>query len=209
MSVIACQGAIHGVCYYFKFIMSDEKKNVSTGPKLAEKLFENRIISIYGEINQKLAREVTEKLLALSLESADPIKIFINSQGGHVESGDTIFDMIRFVDAEVKIVGTGWVASAGALIYAAAETKNRYSLPNTRFMLHQPMGGVGGQASDISIEAEEILKMRDRLNNIFAAATGQKLDKIESDTDRNFWMGPEDAKKYGLVGNIISSIKDL
>ncbi|MEM1156657.1 MAG: ATP-dependent Clp protease proteolytic subunit [Verrucomicrobiota bacterium] len=189
--------------------MSDEKKNVSTGPKLAEKLFENRIISIYGEINQKLAREVTEKLLALSLESADPIKIFINSQGGHVESGDTIFDMIRFVDAEVKIVGTGWVASAGALIYAAAETKNRYSLPNTRFMLHQPMGGVGGQASDISIEAEEILKMRDRLNNIFAAATGQKLDKIESDTDRNFWMGPEDAKKYGLVGNIISSIKDL
>jgi len=207
-SLSTCQGVIHGVCYTLP-IMSEEKKSASTGPKLAEKLFENRIITIYGEINQKLAREVTEKLLALSLESSEPIKIFINSQGGHVESGDTIFDMIRFVDAEVKIIGTGWVASAGALIYAATEKKNRYSLPNTRFMLHQPMGGVGGQASDISIEAEEILKMRDRLNKIFADATGQKLDKIESDTDRNFWMGPDEAKKYGLVGNIISSIGDL
>jgi len=186
-----------------------DKKNAAAGPKLAEKLFENRIITIYGEINQKLAREVTEKLLALSLDSSDPIKIFINSQGGHVESGDTIFDMIRFVDADVKIIGTGWVASAGALIYAAADTKNRFPLPNTRFMLHQPMGGVGGQASDISIEAEEILKMRDRLNKIFADATGQKLDKIESDTDRNFWMGPDEAKQYGLVGNIISSIEKL
>ncbi len=194
---------------YAQYMSEDKKSSAGSGPKLAEKLFENRIITIYGEINQKVAREVTEKLLALSLESSEPIKIFINSQGGHVESGDTIFDMIRFVDADVKIVGTGWVASAGALIYAAAEKKNRYSLPNTRFMLHQPMGGVGGQASDISIEAEEILKMRDRLNNIFAEATGNKLDKIESDTDRNFWMGPEDAKNYGLVGNIISSIKDL
>jgi len=117
--------------------------------------------------------------------------------------------MIRFVDAPVKIIGTGWVASAGALIYAAADKENRYSLPNTRFMLHQPMGGVGGQASDISIEAEEILKMRDRLNKIFSDATGQDIKKIEEDTDRNFWMSPEEAKKYGLVGKIISSAKEL
>jgi ATP-dependent Clp protease protease subunit len=190
--------------------MSDDKKaETKTSPKLAEKLFERRIITIYGEINQKVAREVTEKLLGLSYESHEPIKIFINSQGGHVESGDTIFDMIRYVESPVKIIGTGWVASAGALIFAAAKKENRYSLPNTRFMLHQPMGGVGGQASDISIEAEEILKMRDRLNQIFADATGQKLEKIETDTDRNYWMGPEDAKKYGLVGKIISSAKEL
>jgi len=198
------------MAFVYSHLMSEEKKPAaSNGPKWAEKLFEQRIITIYGEINQKLAREVSEKLMILSTESSDPIKIFINSQGGHVESGDTIFDMIRFVEADVKIVGTGWVASAGALIYAATEKRNRFSLPNTRFMLHQPMGGVGGQASDISIEAEEILKMRDRLNQIFADATGQKLDKIESDTDRNFWMGPEEAKKYGLVGKIISSAKEL
>ncbi|MGF1679037.1 MAG: ATP-dependent Clp protease proteolytic subunit [Candidatus Methylacidiphilales bacterium] len=177
--------------------------------KWADKLFENRIITIYGEINQRVAREVTEKILALSLDNDEPIKIFINSQGGHVESGDTIYDMIRFVQAPVKIIGTGWVASAGALIYAAAKKENRYALPNTRFMLHQPMGGVGGQATDINIEAQEILKMRDRLNQIFSDATGRDIKKIELETDRNFWMSPEEAKKYGLVGKIISHIKEL
>lgn len=177
--------------------------------KLEDKLFQNRIVTIYGEINQKVARDITEKLLLLSEDSKDDIKIFINSQGGHVESGDTIFDMIQFVDATVKIIGTGWVASAGALIYSAAKQENRLSLPNTRYMLHQPMGGVGGQASDISIEAQEILKMRDRLNNIFAKQTGQPKDKIEKDTDRNFWMSAEEAKEYGLVGKVIGSLKDL
>lgn len=181
-----------------------EKKNL-----LENKLLQDRIITIYGEINQRVAREVSEKLLVLTRESADPIRIFINSQGGHVESGDTIFDMIRFVEAPVKIVGTGWVASAGALIYAAAKKENRYSLPNTRFMLHQPMGGVGGQASDIGIEAQEILKMRSRLNKIFSEACGQTLEKIEKDTDRNFWMSPEEAKAYGLVGKIIQSMRDF
>jgi len=191
-------------------LMSEEKEaRVAMGRKLAEKLFEKRIITIYGEINQKVAREVTEKLLVLSQDSDDAIKLFINSQGGHVESGDTIFDMIRFVQAPVKIIGTGWVASAGALIFAAAQKDNRYSLPNTRFMLHQPMGGVGGQATDISIEAQEILKMRDRLNQIFSDATGQDIKKIEQDTDRNFWMSPEEARKYGLVGQVISTAKDL
>jgi len=126
-----------------------------------------------------------------------------------VESGDTIHDVIKFVKPEVKIIGTGWVASAGALIYAAAQKKNRYALPNTRFMLHQPMGGVMGQASDISIEAEEVLKMRDRLNKIFADATGQPIEKIAKDSDRNFWMSGQDAVDYGLVGKVIKSIGDL
>ena len=139
-------------------------------------------------------------LLVLAAESDEPIKLYINSPGGHVESGDTIFDVIRFVKPRVKIIGTGWVASAGALIYAAVPVEDRYSLPNTRFLLHQPAGGTRGQASDIAIEAEEILKMRRRLNETFAKQTGQPLEKIENDTDRNFWMSAAEAKDYGLVG---------
>ena len=136
------------------------------------------------------------------------IKLIINSQGGHVEAGDTIHDMLTFVKPKVKILGTGWVASAGALIYVSVPTEQRYSLPNTRFMLHQPSGGVGGQATDISIEAQEILKMRDRLNKIFSVQTGQPVERIEKDTDRNFWMSADEAKAYGLVGKVITSQAD-
>lgn len=176
---------------------------------LDRKLFESRTILMFGEINQRVAKSVTERLLVLSSESDDDIKIFINSQGGHVESGDTIFDMIQFVKPAVKIVGTGWVASAGALIYVAVPVDHRYCLPNTRFLLHQPMGGVGGVATDISIEANEIVKMKHRLNKIFARQTGQPLKRIEKETDRNFWMTAEEAKEYGLVANIIGSSGDL
>jgi ATP-dependent Clp protease protease subunit len=175
-------------------------------PALLENtLFEARQIFIYGEINQKVAKEVSQKLIALAEKSDDEIVIFINSQGGHVEAGDTIHDMIRFVRPVVKIVGTGWVASAGAHIFVAAERENRYSLPNTRFMLHQPVGGIRGQALDIGIEAREILKMRERLNNVLAERTGQPLEKIQEDTDRNFWMSAEEALEYGLVGKVIES----
>jgi ATP-dependent Clp protease, protease subunit len=176
---------------------------------IAKRLYEARVVMICGEINQRLAQVVSAQLLTLAHTSSDPIRLFINSQGGHVEAGDTIFDMIRFVKAPVHIVGTGWVASAGALIYASVPVARRYSLPNTRFMLHQPMGGVRGQASDISIEAEEILKMRARLNQIFADATGQPLERIEHDTERNFWMGPDQAKEYGLVGRIVQHEREL
>ena len=185
-----------------------EKKDKEPKSKLEEKFLETRTILIFGEINQKVAREVSEKLILLSALNDNDIKVIINSQGGHVEAGDTIHDMLRFVKPKVKILGTGWVASAGALIYVAVPLENRYSLPNTRFMLHQPSGGVGGQATDISIEAVEILKMRDRLNHLFARQTGQPVERIEKDTDRNFWMSAEEAKAYGLVGKIISSQAD-
>lgn len=184
------------------------EKSKSPG-RMMERLFETRTLTIFGEIDMKLAQDVVHKLLILDAESHDPIKIFINSPGGHVESGDTIFDMIRFVKSPVKVIGTGWVASAGALIYAAADVENRYSLPNTRFLLHQPMGGTRGQAADIAIEAEEILKMRKRLNETFAAQTGQPLEKVEHDTDRNFWMSAQEAIKYGLVGKIIQSTEEV
>jgi ATP-dependent Clp protease protease subunit len=185
------------------------ERNEKPKKNLMERLLETRTITIFGEINMKVAREVTEKLMLLASDSDEDIKIFINSPGGHVESGDTIFDMIRFVKPTVKVVGTGWVASAGALIYAAAERENRYSLPNTRFLLHQPMGGVRGQAQDIAIEAEEIIKMRERLNRIFSEQTGQPLEKVSKDTDRNFWMGAQQAIEYGLVGKIVNSIDEI
>ncbi len=183
------------------------EKEPKTG--LEEKILKTRTILLFGEISQKSAREVCEKLILLSALNDDPIKLIINSQGGHVEAGDTIHDMLTFVKPKVKILGTGWVASAGALIYVAVPLEDRYSLPNTRFMLHQPSGGVGGQATDISIEAQEILKMRDRLNKLFSVQTGQSIERIEKDTDRNFWMSAQEGKDYGLVGKVISSQADF
>jgi ATP-dependent Clp protease protease subunit len=183
----------------------EEKKEKEPKSKLEEKFLETRTILLFGEISQKSAREVCEKLILLSSLNDNDIKLIINSQGGHVEAGDTIHDMLTFVKPKVKILGTGWVASAGALIYVAVPTENRYALTNTRFMLHQPSGGVGGQATDISIEAQEILKMRDRLNKIFSVQTGQPVERIEKDTDRNFWMSADEARQYGLVGKVITS----
>lgn len=191
---------------------NDKKKADNDKPSkfnLTDKLLETRTVLIFGEINMKLAQEVTRQLLVLAADSDDDIKVIINSPGGHVESGDTIFDMLRFVKPTVKVIGTGWVASAGALIYAAVDKENRLSLPNTRFLLHQPMGGAVGQASDIAIEAEEIIKMRKRLNVTFAEQTGQPLEKVEKDTDRNFWMSAKQAQDYGLVGRIIQSMDEV
>jgi ATP-dependent Clp protease protease subunit len=176
---------------------------------MSERLLAQRTLTIFGEIHQELSKEITEKLLVLAAESEEPIKIIINSPGGHVESADTIYDMINFIHAPVNIIGTGWVASGGALIFAAPPRQHRFALPNTRFLLHQPAGGARGHASDISIEANEILKMRSRLDNIFAKQTGQPIEKIQKDTDRNFWMSALEAKEYGLVGTVIRSIADI
>lgn len=186
--------------------------SISSGALLdpyAERLFNARTIVISGGIDQEVAERVTTQLIAMSAESSDPITLYINSQGGHVEAGDTIHDMIGYVDAPVRIVGTGWVASAGALIFVSVPRERRYCLPNTRFLLHQPAGGAGGTASDIAIEAKEILKMRERLNRIFAKATGQPLERIEEDTNRNFWLGADEAIQYGIVGKIIRSPKEI
>lgn len=200
--------------------MREEERQVPEGPvpdmpttpltdPIRERLFKSRTLIISGEVNQKLAASVTAQLLALAAESDEDVTIFINSQGGHVESGDTIHDMIRFIKPRVRMVGTGWVASAGALIFVAVPLEDRFCLPHTRFLLHQPAGGVGGTAADIDIEAREILKMRERLNKIFAAQTGQPLQRIEEDTRRNFWLSATEAKEYGLVGSIIQASTEL
>jgi ATP-dependent Clp protease protease subunit len=192
--------------------MADAEKTPTPPPHdpVGQRLFDARTIIISGEISQKLAERVTAQLLAMSAaDPKQPITIYINSQGGHVEAGDTIHDMIRFVAPKVRIIGTGWVASAGALIYVAVPKEDRFCLPNTRFLLHQPAGGMGGTASDIAIEAREIVKMRERLNLIFSRETGQPVSRIEDDTHRNFWLGPEEAIAYGLVGQILSHQKEL
>jgi ATP-dependent Clp protease protease subunit len=176
---------------------------------LAERLLRARTIVVSGEITQLLAASITAQLLALAADGNDPITFYIHSQGGHVESGDTIHDMIRFIEPPVVMVGTGWVASAGALIYVSVPRERRLCLPNTRFLLHQPAGGAGGSASDIEIEAKEILRTRDRLSRLFAQATGQSLERIEGDTHRNFWLDADAAIKYGLVGRVIQNAADL
>jgi ATP-dependent Clp protease protease subunit len=191
----------------------EEQKNPADGrnaPDVIEKaLFDARVVMLTGEVNDIQARRVTERLFALASQGSKPITFVISSPGGHVESGDMIHDAIKFVDAPVQMLGTGWVASAGALIFAAAPRERRFCLPNTRFLLHEPRGGVGGMASDVEIQAREILRMRERLNKIFAEATGQPLEKIKSDTDRDHWMQAEEAKAYGLVGRIVKSQSEL
>ena len=189
---------------------TEKKENTKDLPDIAmEKLLKSRTIIISGEINQALAEKVCAQLLILEEMSNDPIKIFINSQGGHVESGDTIHDMIKFVKPKVIMIGTGWVASAGITIYLAADKENRYSLPNTRYMIHQPLGGFNGQATDIGIEAKEILRVRKRINSIISEATGQPIEKVNKDTDRNYWLNAEEACEYGIVNKIISSHSQL
>jgi len=172
-------------------------------------LFKARTVLIFGEIDMKVAERVCGQLLALAAEGNGDIRVLINSPGGHVESGDTIHDMLKFVEPRIIMVGTGWVASAGTHIYLAVPREDRYALPNTRFMIHQPLGGVGGRAADLQIEAEEILKARERLNRTIAEATGQPLAKVRKDTDRNFWMSPTEARDYGIVGTIVASAAEL
>jgi ATP-dependent Clp protease protease subunit len=172
-------------------------------------LFKRRVLTIFGEINKDVAQRTAEKLLSLAYENDDPITIFIGSPGGHVESGDTIFDVIRFVKPVVRTVGTGWVGSIATHIYLATDRANRFALPNTRFLIHQPAGGFGGDASDIEIQAREIIKTRERINRIIAEQTGQPLARVAEDTDRDFWMSAEESVEYGIVGRIIQSATEL
>ena len=187
----------------------DKKTELPLGKETEANLFKSRSIFIYGPINMELAQKVCSQLVALAAASDDDIRIFINSPGGHVESGDSIHDMIKFIKPKVWIVGTGWVASAGALIYVSVPKERRLCLANTRFLLHQPSGGTRGMASDIEIQAREIIKMNERLNRIFAAATGQPIEKIAKDTDRDYWLSAEEAREYGLVSKIIGSQAEI
>jgi ATP-dependent Clp protease protease subunit len=191
--------------------MADEKDAPKTGAGgiIEEKLFKSRSISVFGSVDEKLAKTVSQQLLALSADSDDPITLYISSPGGHVESGDVIYDMIKFVKPEVRVVGTGWVASAATNIYLAAKKEHRFSLPNTRYLVHQPSGGSRGNATDIKIQMEEILKTKARINRIISDETGRPLEQVEKDTDRDYWMSVEEAIEYGIVTKVISHITEL
>lgn len=189
--------------------MADEEKSEDKQLGLSEQLMAGRKVLICEEINQKMAKSVMAQLLALADKSDDDIHLFINSQGGHVEAGDSIHDMIRFIKPRVVVIGTGYVASAGTHIFLAAEKGDRVCLPNTRFLIHQPSGGAGGQATDIAIQAEQIIKMRERLAQIISDRTGTAIEQVREDIERDKWLTTEEAISYGLVDRVVGSSSEL
>ncbi len=190
---------------------TDDKTNKPDKPDGIEEQmsFKSRFVLIFGEIDDKLAQTTCRRLLALSADSDAPITVLISSPGGHVESGDAIHDVIRFIRAPVTAVGTGWVASAGAHIFLAPPKDRRVCLPNTRFMIHQPAGGAGGQATDIAIQAKEILRTRERIARVIAKQTGKPYETVVSDMERDFWMSADEAVKYGIASRVIERQGDL
>ncbi|WOB08557.1 ATP-dependent Clp protease proteolytic subunit [Piscinibacter gummiphilus] len=184
--------------------------NVEKTDRLEDQLaFKSRYVLVFGAIDDKLAHATCRRLLALSEESDAPITMLISSPGGHVESGDAIHDLIRFVRAPVTVVGTGWVASAGAHIFLAAPKERRLCLPNTRFMIHQPAGGAGGQATDIAIQAKEILRTRERIARVISKQTGKPYDTVKTDMERDFWLSAQEAIDYGIVSRIVETQNDI
>jgi len=188
----------------------DKPEKSEKTESLAEQLsFKSRFVLVFGEINHSVARSTCERLIALTQESEAPINVLISSPGGHVESGDAIHDMIRFVRAPVTTIGTGWVASAGTHIFLAAPKDRRVCLPNTRFMIHQPGGGAGGPATDIAIQAKEILRTRERIARVIAKQTDQPLKKVLGDMERDFWLSADEAIEYGIVSRVIETHQEL
>ena len=176
---------------------------------LEEKAFKSRTVLVFGAISDSSASEVARRLIALDADSSAPIDMLVSSPGGHLESGDAIHDILRFISAPVNMIGTGWVGSAATHLYLAVPRERRYCTPNTRFLIHQPSGGAGGQASDIAIHAKEILKARERIARTIARETGKPLDTVLLDIERDRWLSAEEAVEYGLVGRVIESKKDL
>ncbi|UXM96005.1 ATP-dependent Clp protease proteolytic subunit [Bartonella sp. HY329] len=197
--------------------MSDEKtketKDENAAKPLAgrmeENLFRSRFVFIIGGIDDKMAKNVVAQLIGLAQESSDPIYVVVSSPGGHVESGDLIHDMVKFIPAPVTMIGSGWVASAGTHIFLAVPKERRLCLENTRFLIHEPSGGIGGSATDVEIQAREILRMRERLAKIISRETGQPVERVRADIDRDHWMTVEEAMEYGIVSRAISTMADL
>ncbi len=188
----------------------EEEEQEERGPgRLAERLLKSRTVLLTEQIDKDLAEDVVTKLLLLDQEGDEPIKLYLNSPGGDVDAGFAIYDMAQFIDSPVICISAGLTASAAVVALLAAPAERRLSLPNSRFLLHQPSTGVRGSTADIEIEADEILKMRDRINELIAEQTGQDLEKVEKDTQRNFWMDADQALDYGLISRIVESKRDV
>ncbi len=176
---------------------------------LEEKAFRARTVLVFGTITDALASETVRKLLALDAESSAPITMIVSSPGGHLESGDAIHDVVRFIAAPVHMVGTGWVGSAATHLYLGAARERRVCLPQTRFLIHQPSGGAGGAASDMAIQAQEILKARERIAEVIARETGQPIERVRQDIERDLWMPAREAVAYGLASRVIQRRGEL
>ncbi|MRD46390.1 ATP-dependent Clp protease proteolytic subunit [Caenimonas koreensis] len=176
---------------------------------LEEKAFKSRTVLVFGAITDQTAADITRRLIALDAESDKPIDMLVSSPGGHLESGEAVHDIIRFINSPVNMIGTGWVGSAATHIYLAVPKERRFCLPHTRFLIHQPSGGAGGQATDIAIQAEEIIKARERIAGTIARETGKPLAQVLEDIERDRWLSPQEAITYGLVGRIIERKTDL
>ncbi|MBB6563731.1 ATP-dependent Clp protease protease subunit [Acidovorax soli] len=176
---------------------------------LEEKAFKARTLLIFGTVTDVTAADVTRRLIALDAEGPEPIDIIVSSPGGHLESGDAIHDVVRFIAAPVNMIGTGWVGSAATHLYLAAPRERRYCLPNTRFLIHQPSGGAGGQATDIAVQAREIVKARERIARTIARETGKPLEQVLADIERDHWLSAQEAVDYGLVSRVIERKTEL
>ena len=189
---------------------SAAKPQTKNEGSLTEKLaFKSRTVLLFGQVDDDVARVTCERLIALAQESDAPIQVMISSPGGHVESGDAIHDIIRFIRAPVTTIGTGWVASIGTHIFLSVPKERRVCLPNTRFMIHQPAGGAGGPATDIAIQAKEIIRVRERIARLTAKQTGTPYERVIADMERDYWMNTSEAIDYGIVSRVIETHRDL
>ncbi len=187
---------------------NEETKQGGPDPLIA-KMLKTRTILLSGEIDKDLAERTIRQLLLLEDMGDDPIRVFIDSPGGDADAGYAIFDMIRFIKPPVWTIGMGLVASAASIILIAAPRERRVGLPNSHYLIHQPLSGIRGVATDIEIHARELDKLRERINRLIARETGVSFEQVEKDTDRDFWMNAEEAVKYGLVSRVVERRADL
>jgi len=176
---------------------------------MLQRILKSRTIILSGEVNKPLAEKVVRQLILLEEESDADIKVFIDSPGGDADAGFAIFDMMRFVKPKITIVGMGLVASAAAIILLATPKERRLALPNSHYLIHQPMSGTRGVATEIEIHAKELEKLRIKINKLIAEETGQPLESVEKHTDRDYWLNAEEAVAYGLVSRVVTKGKEL
>jgi ATP-dependent Clp protease protease subunit len=186
----------------------EEAKQENHDP-LITRMLKTRTIMLSGEINKDLAEKTIRQLILLEDMGDEPIRIFIDSPGGDADAGYAIFDMIRFVKPKVWTIGMGLVASAAAIIQLASPKEQRVGLPNSHYLIHQPLSGIRGVATDIEIHARELEKLREKINRLISGETGIPFEQVEKDTDRDYWMNAEEAVKYGLISRIAARRDDL
>ena len=192
-----------------RFDDEEEEKKQKKEEPFADRFLKTRQIILTGEINKELADSIARQFLILDSESNDPIYMYIDSPGGDVDAGFAIYDVIRFVKSTVYLIGMGLIASAATLVLLAVPKENRVGLPNSRYLIHQPLGGMRGVATDIEIYAKDMEKIRVKLNKIIAEGTGTPLEQVTKDTDRDYWLDAEESVKYGLISRIITKRDDL